>query len=443
MVKNTVLHRLQESGREEHMAQSEAAANLPPSALANHDLFYTLRAGEQAYDIPRMIRLEHTVLQIVPRLDSGGAERTSLEIAAALARAGGRAIVVSAGGRLARDIENAGGEVIIAPVHSKNPAVMAANSFKLANLITEKKVDLVHARSRAPAWSALIAARRAGIPFVTTYHGAYSAAGAFKRLYNSSMLRADRVIANSQFTADRILAEAAETAGRLRVIPRGVDIDLFDPQKVSADRVGRIQEVWGVGEKSGLKLLLPARLTEWKGHPTAIDAISMLKDRFAADRATGQTPPLTLVFCGGVQGKQDYERRLRAMTDERGVRSMVHIVGECADMPAAYAWADAVLAPSTRPEAFGRVVVEAGAMGKPVIASDHGGARETVIDGETGFLVQPGDGRDLCDAIIRIQNQTHEARMMMGEIARARAASVYSSAAMCDATLNVYRELLA
>jgi glycosyltransferase involved in cell wall biosynthesis len=351
--------------------------------------------------------------------------------------------VATAGGRLASEIENAGGEIVLAPVDSKNPAVMMANGAKLTKLINDERIDLIHARSRAPAWSALRAARRTGIPFVTTYHGAYSGGGPVKRLYNSSMLRADRIIANSRFTADRILELNAGTKDRLRVIPRGVDTDLFDPQKVSDDRINHASAGWGLGENPGFKILLPARLTPWKGHETAIEAIHSLKQRSEHKDATGQDTGLTLVFCGGAQGRRDYERRLRAMIDERGVRAMVHMVGECADMPAAYAWADVVLAPSTRPEAFGRVVVEAGAMGKPVIATDHGGARETVIDGETGILVEPGNAEALGLAIDTLRAQPAEARMRIGEIARARASSVYSSAAMCDATLGVYRELLA
>lgn len=386
-----------------------------------------------------MTRFEKTVIQIVPRLDAGGAERTTLEIAEAVVRAGGRALVVSEGGRLEEAIRNAGGEIFHARAASKNPLTIWANAGVLAELIRREKADLVHARSRAPAWSALWAARRTGVPLVTTYHGAYNAGGSFKRLYNSSMLRGDRVIANSHFTAGRILALGGVDPGRLCVIPRGVDLGLFDPRKVSSDRVRALAAGWGLGENSGLRLLLPARLTAWKGHETAIAAIAKLKAR----APTGQGSALSLVFCGGAQGKPDYEHRLRAMVNERGVRDMVHLVGDCADMPAAYAWADAVLAPSIRPEAFGRVAVEAGAMGKPVIASDHGGSRETVIDGETGFLVPPGDAEALAEAISRLAALPPEAREMTGEKARARAASVYSSAAMCEATLGAYRALLA
>ena len=390
-----------------------------------------------------MKRFEKTILQIVPRLNAGGAERTTLEIAEAVVRAGGRALVVSEGGRLEQEIEYSGGEVLHAPVASKNPITIWANAGCLADIVRREKVDLIHARSRAPAWSAFSAARRTGVPFVTTYHGAYSASGRLKRFYNSSMLRADRVIANSRFTAERIMELGGVDPARLAVIPRGVDIDLFDPKKVSAGRVNQATSGWGLGENPGLKLLLPARMSPWKGHETAIAAIAMVKGRLGEAGATGQDHGLTLVFCGGAQGREALEKRLRAVSEESGVRAMIHFVGDCADMPAAYAWADAVLTPSTEPEAFGRVAVEAGAMEKPVIASRHGGARETVIDRETGFLSAPGDAKALAAAIEQVWAMPSSARRVMGEKARARMASLFSSAAMCDATLGVYRSLLA
>ena len=398
---------------------------------------------EQVYAAWAMTHFDKTVLQITPRLDSGGAERTTLEIAEAISRAGGRALVMSAGGRLSSLIKNAGGEVILAPVDSKNPYVIWRNAGRVAQIIKSEGVDLVHARSRAPAWSALMATKRTGVPFVTTYHGAYAASGPVKRVYNSSMLRADRVIANSRFTAERIFAGGGIDPARLSVIPRGVDLRSFDPAKVSAGRVNQAVKAWGLGEKQGFRVLLPARLAPWKGHETAIVAVQAIKERQKHTLPTGQGPGLTLVFCGGAQGKQDFERRLRARMDECGVRNMIHLVGDCADMPAAYAWADVVIAPSTRPEAFGRVIVEAAAMAKPVIASAHGGACETVIDGETGVLVAPGDAIVLADAIERMRDLSSDACNLMGEKARARTASVYSSAAMCDATLGVYQSLLA
>ena len=386
-----------------------------------------------------MPRLRHTVLQVVPRLDSGGAERTTLEIAGAVVRAGGRALVASAGGRLAGDIERAGGEVINLPVASKNPLVIWRNGLSLASLVGERGVDLIHARSRAPAWSALMAARRTGVPFVTTYHGAYRAAGPLKRRYNSSMLRADLVIANSRFTADRIIADGFKDPQKLRVIPRGADLRVFNPAKISPTRIAALVSKWGLtADEDGFRILLPARLTPWKGHDIAIDAAALVKNA----APSGKAPGLTLVFCGGAQGREGYLKALRARIAARGVRDMVHLVGECADMPAAYAWADAVTSPSTRPEAFGRVAVEAGAMARPVIAANHGGACETVVDGMSGLLAAPGDAEALAAAFQRLMAAPVRERELMGARARARVESLYSADAMCDATLQVYIELL-
>jgi len=386
-----------------------------------------------------MTRFNHTILQLIPRLDAGGAERTTLEVAAAIVRAGGRALVATAGGRLAPEIEKAGGEIIDMPVHSKNPAVIWLNGRRLAALIGVRGVALIHARSRAPAWSALAAAKKTGAAFVTTYHGAYTGQGPLKRFYNSSMLRGDLVIANSHYTAERI-GKAGEIApGRLKVIPRGADLERFDPGRVSRARINQLAAEWGLaGENTGFRLLLPARLTFWKGHEVAINALAQLKSQ----AGSGKTDDLTLVFCGGAQGRDDFQKTLRAKIIERGVRDMVHLVGDCADMPAAYGWADAVLAPSTLPEAFGRVAVEAGAMAKPVIASNHGGACETIVDHESGLLVTPGDAGALAGAIERVWTMTDEERAIMGENGRARATSIYSAAAMCDATLRVYSDLL-
>ena len=385
------------------------------------------------------MRFEHTILQVVPSLNGGGAERTTLEIAGAIAVGGGRALVATSGGRLASEIVKAGGEIIEMPVHSKNPLKIWLNAKELVHIIKSRGVELVHARSRAPAWSALMAARRAQVPFVTTYHGAHGAAGPLKRWYNSSLVRSDLVIANSHFTADAIRSTYQLETRKLRVIPRGVDLELFDPATVASTRIAQLAEAWGAAVlRDNFRVLLPGRLTRWKGHDVAVEAAALLKSR----SGTGHDPDLTLVFCGGAQDNSDYERVLRAKIDERGVREMVHLVGDCADMPAAYCWSDIVISPSTRPEAFGRAAVEAGAMGKPVIASAHGGARETVIDGESGVLVPPGDAPALADAIDRLRRLSSDERAMMGDNARARAASLYSATAMCDATLRVYEDLL-
>lgn len=390
--------------------------------------------------ILKMRRFNHTILQVIPTLNAGGAERTTLEIATAIVKAGGRALVASRGGRLASEIELAGGEMIEMPVHAKNPVTMWQNADRLTKLIRREGVNLIHARSRAPAWSALSASKKTGIPFVTTYHGAYQSAGPVKRYYNSSMLRADCVIANSRYTADAIAEIGTIEPQRLRVIPRGADIDVFDPARVSESRVNHLTKNWGLtGEKEQFRVLLPGRLTPWKGHEVAIEAAARLKSR----SSPGNEPEMTLVFCGGALGNTDYESALRALIDQRGVRDMVHMVGDCTDMPAAYRWADLVLSPSTRPEAFGRVAIEAGAMEKPIVASKHGGAMETVMDGTNGLLVTPGDVDELTRAMAKIWDMSVDERTLMGQNGRARATSVYSASAMCDSTLRVYSDLLA
>jgi glycosyltransferase involved in cell wall biosynthesis len=382
--------------------------------------------------------LQKTILQVVPELNSGGAERSTLEMVEAIVGAGGRALVATSGGRLEAEIAAVGGAVFRIPVHSKNPATIWANAGRLARLIEDAQVDLVHVRSRAPAWSALWAARRTGKPLVSTYHGAYSARGPAKRLYNSAMVRADRVIANSAYTAKAVRAEYSLDPGRLRVIPRGADLDVFDPVKVEPGRLAGL-DAWGARD-GALRLLLPARLTFWKGQDIAVRAADLIKKRRLA--ATGEAPLLRLIFAGDAQGAGDFAGRLRRETRDRGVEDMVGLVGHCADMPAAYAWADAVLSPATLPEAFGRVAAEAGAMRKPVIASDLGGQRETVIDGVTGFLTPPGDVAALADAIEAVERMSVAGRAAMGARARRHIEANFSANRMREATLAVYAELL-
>jgi glycosyltransferase involved in cell wall biosynthesis len=387
------------------------------------------------------MHFDQTVLQVIPELETGGAERTTVEIAQAIIAAGGRALVATHGGRMSAEILAAGGEVFPMPVHSKNPAEIWANRGRLLSLIRAQGVDIVHVRSRAPAWSALWAARAAGKLLVATYHGAYRATNPLKKLYNSAMIRADLVIANSAFTAAAINAQYDLKGRVVQVIPRGADLARFDPAAVSAARIEQLTTGWGLAPQPGaFRLLLPARLTPWKGQAAAIAAVARLA-KGPRRSASGQAPDLQLVLAGAAQGRDDYEAALRRDVETRGVRDMVHLVGDCADMPAAVAWADVVLSPSIRPEAFGRVAVEAGAMGKPVIASDHGGARETVADGVSGMLTPPGDIDALADAVAAMMAMSDAERGAMGAKAQERVRERYSSDAMCRATIEAYAAL--
>lgn len=380
------------------------------------------------------MRFEKTVLQVVPELDAGGAERSTVEIAAAIVAAGGRALVASRGGRLERELAAAGAELRPLPVHSKNPAVIFSNANELARIVAREKVDILHARSRAPGWSALIAARRAGIAYVATYHGAYSAGSPLKRLYNSSMARADLVIANSSYTAGEVRRLYGVGSDRLVPISRGADLGRFNPAAIPRERIAAAEAAFGVGP-SEFVILAPARLTPWKGQSVAIEAFG------AAIGATGETDHFRLVLAGDWQGRDDYRRYLQGKVDALELDRKVRMIGHFDDMPAAYRRAAIVLAPTTRPEAFGRVAVEAGAMERPVIASALGGHLETILDGETGFLTRPGDVAAVSEAIVKL-SVDGDKRLAMGSAARRHVAREFSVAAMQAATLSAYSSLL-
>ncbi|HEX4179696.1 MAG TPA: glycosyltransferase family 4 protein [Caulobacteraceae bacterium] len=381
------------------------------------------------------ISKDFTLLQVVPELETGGAEQTTLDVAAAVARAGGRSLVVSRGGRMVQRLEASGAVLIPAPVHSKNPLTIADNARRLAALIRREKVSLVHARSRAPAISALLAARATGTAFVTTYHGVYNARSSLKRWYNSVMTRGDLVIANSAYTAEQILARYAVDPARIVTIPRGVDLGRFDPEQVPRERLDSLAQAWGIAPSDQRKkFLLGGRLTRWKGQGVLIEAAARLK-------AEGEDDFLILL-AGDDQGRTGYRQALEQAIATSGLGEHVRLTGHCDDMPAAYLLADFACAPSLDPEPFGRTAVEPQAMGRPVLAADHGAARETVVSDETGWLAAPGDPDAWARALAEAIRTPPERRTEMGLAGQARARRLYSVETMCDATLEVYRRVL-
>lgn len=372
-----------------------------------------------------------TILQVIPALGSGGGvERGTVEIAEAITEAGGRALVVSAGGPQVHDLTRAGAEHITLPVDSKNPLTMYANITRLAEVIREQNVDLIHARSRAPGWSAYFAARRTKTPFVTTFHGTYNIGNFLKRYYNSVMTKGARVISISQFIAEHVRRIYGVPASRLRIIHRGVDLYRFDPKKVSAERVVQLANDWRLTDGCPV-IMLPGRLTRWKGQTIFIDAVARLQRR-----------DIRCLIVGGDQGRQDYRRELETMVERHDLGEVVRIVDHCADMPAAYMLSDVVVSASTDPEAFGRVVVEAQALGRPVVATDHGGARETVLVDKTGWLVEPGDAEALSAALAKVIAMDEKARTELSDAAIANVTEHFSKQLMCTKTLDVYNEVL-
>ena len=369
-----------------------------------------------------------TILQVLPRLQSGGVERGTIEIAAALTAAHAHPLVASAGGRMVANLDRAGGRHIELPLATKNPAAILRNSARLARLIRTQDVALVHARSRAPAWSAWRAARRTGIPFVTTYHAPYSENAPGKRWYNGIMARGDRVIAISRYIANLIVERHAIDPERIRLIPRGVDATLFDPARIAPDRIARLVRAWRLPDHAPV-VMLPARLSRWKGQAVLIQAMAALQDRDAVCVLLGD-------------GRPGYANELTKLAHRLGIADRLRIVGHCDDVAAALMLATVAVSASTEPEGFGRAVIEAQAMGCAVVATNHGGAAETVEDLVTGWHVPPSDPAALATILDRALAMGPEDRQLLGDRARANVLQHYTVAAMQAATLDVYAELL-
>jgi len=380
------------------------------------------------------------ILQLIPELETGGAERTTIDIAEALASLGARALVATEGGRLVGELQAKGGEWLPFPAASKNPLRMAINARALATLIRRQKVDVVHARSRAPAWVGLAATRLVTTPFLTTYHGSYSGQSPPKVLYNSVMARGDVVIANSEYTAELIRRQHPFAAGRIRVIPRGTDLAAFHPSAVEPARVLALRESWGVGPHERI-ILHPARLTGWKGHRVLIEAARLMADEGVRD--------VVILLAGDAQGRESYVRELDALIAERGVSGLVRRVGHVVDMPAAMTAAAAVAIPSIEPEAFGRAAVEAQAIGAPAVVSDLGAVPETVLappdvpaEARTGWRVPPGDAPALAEALTQALALRPSARDALAQRARNHVEAHFSLAQMVEKTLDIYAALI-
>jgi glycosyltransferase involved in cell wall biosynthesis len=371
------------------------------------------------------------ILQVIPTLVTGGAERGCIDIAAAVQRAGGTAIVVSAGGPMSRELERYGARHITLPVQSKNPFTMRRNADKLAQIIRENRVDLIHARSRAPAWSAMWAARRTRIPFVTTFHAPYNFKSRLKRWYNSVMAQGDRIIAVSGFVYDHVAQNYGVGPDRLRLIHRGVDVDIMSPDKVSQARMAQLIQQWRLPEDQRI-VLLPGRLTRWKGQTLLIDAIARLG-----------RPDVRAVLVGDDQGRTEYRQELEEQIRQLNLGGHVTIAGHCNDMAAAYMLSDVVVSASTEPEAFGRIIAEAQAMGRPVIVTNLGAVKETVIDGTTGLVVPPNDPEAMAKAIRAALDLDPLQRQAVGNDGMRHVRENFTKAGMCHATLSVYAELLA
>ena len=370
------------------------------------------------------------VLQILPRLETGGLETGTVDVARALVAAGWDSLVVSEGGAMVHQIKRIGAQHIDLPVASKSPYHVWKNITALETIIRECHVDLIHARSRMPAWSALYAAKRLARPFVTTFHGTYNALTPIKKTYNSVMVRGAKVIAISEHIGRHIAKQYPQFADRVSVIPRGIDVQIFDPNAVSAARMIKLSETWRLQDGQSV-ILLPGRLTRWKGHKLLIDALVEL------DRKD-----IRCVMVGDTMSNASYKAEMEAYAARKDLKSVVQFVGGCNDMAAAYMLADVVVSASTDPEAFGRVAVEAQAMGRPVVATDHGGSVETVLNNKTGWLCDPLEPRSMARALENALKLTVDQRVTIADIARCHVCERNPVDRMTDQTITLYTEVL-
>ncbi len=370
------------------------------------------------------------VLQVLPRLETGGVERGTVDVAAAAAARGDTSLVASAGGPLTYQVERAGAEHVTLPLHRKDPWSLWRNAALLEALIRERGVEIVHVRSRAPAWSAWLAARRTGARFLTTFHGTYNFRSGLKRRYNAVMTKGDLVIAISHFIARHMQENYEIDPARVRVVPRGTDLALFDPSRIHPDRLAKLAQRWRLPDGVPM-IMLPGRLTRWKGQTLLVEALMRLRER-----------DFVCVLVGSDQGRSGYREELEKLIGDLGLGRKVILGGDCNDIAAAYMLCDVVVSASTDPEAFGRVASEAQAMGRPLVAADHGGVPEQVLDGETACLVRPGDAADLARGLTWALDLDTQARERLARTARAQARK-FTREGMCASTLAVYDELAA
>ena len=375
--------------------------------------------------------MKKTVAQILPSLISGGVERETIEIAKGLVKNNYKSLVISSGGSLVCEVRENMAEHITMPVASKNPFIIWKNVYRLQQLIKDRDIKLLHARSRAPAWSTYYACSKADIPFVTTVHGTYSTSPALKKIYNQIMLKGDAVIAISHFIKNYILQNYKVDESKIVLIPRGVDTDYFNPEAIDKETLKRFKAKYKL-EESRPVILLPGRFTSWKGHELLVQSINKIKNLDFA-----------CIMVGDDVKDKAYVKRVDNLINSYNLREKIKLFGSEHNMLYLYAISDIVVSSSTRPEAFGRVAVEAQAMKKIVIGSNIGGSTETIIDEKTGLLFDNQNIDDLADKISYslklLESRLHEE---MGNNARENVVLNYHLKQMQDQTIEVYKTLL-
>ena len=373
-----------------------------------------------------------SVLQVIPQLDVSGASQGCIDIANYLIENNHNCIVMTHSGIRVEDTKKKGIRVIISPVHSKNPITIFLNIFRLLKIIRKYQIDIIHVRSRAPAWSCFFASKFSGKKFISTFHGTYNFNNIMKKFYNSIMLRTDGTIAISEFIENQIKNQYSITPKYLKVIYRGINTKIFNSNNVNLERIEQLKKQYSLGSDS-IKILLPGRLTGWKGHSVLVQAIAQV--------IKSVQNKIEVLFVGPDENLA-LKKRLKDQIESLNMTEIFHFIGSSDEMANIYALSDIVISSSTDPEAFGRIAVEAQSMGKFVIASNHGGSVETVIDNETGYLYSPQNHEELADRIIKSIEQHKYSSSNVSEACIKNVKENYTVEAMCKETLEFYKRIV-
>ena len=378
------------------------------------------------------------VLQVIPKLGYGGAETGCYDLAHFLPEQDCKSFIVTSGGVLLKFIKKEKVKVFRLPVQSKNPILILFNAIIISLIILIYNINIIHARSRAPAWSCLIATKITSRKFVTTFHGTYNFSNRFKKFYNSVMVRSHLIIAGSNF----IFSHINENYGnfflnrkrKLLVIFRGINANYFNPQKISLSKIEKFSKKNSI-DRDKFIILLPGRLSLWKGQKIFIEALKLLSEQI-------NNQPFEGIIIGGDQGKSVYKKQLIALVERYRLKKIIKFIDHCDEMPVAYKIANLVCSCSSEPEAFGRVSVEAQSMGIPIVASDIGGSTETIVKDKTGFLFKSGDSNALTNAIIMVMQKDYNSLKSIGFEGRKNILKKFDVDKMCHTTFTEYKKLV-
>ena len=377
------------------------------------------------------------VLQVIPKLGYGGAETGCYDIAHYLAEQDCGSFIATSGGDLLKFVKKNKVGIFKIPVHSKNPIIIMLNTLFLLVLIILKKINIVHARSRAPAWSCYFACLLTNTVFVTTFHGTYNFKNKFKKYYNSIMLRSKLTIAGSNFIFGHInenYNEYLNKKKKLRVIFRGINVDYFSQKNISILKQEKLKREWDL-KPDKFTILLPGRLTAWKGQGKLIEALNILIEDY-------NVTEFQAIFLGSDQGRKVYSKKLLSLVERYSLTKKIKFINHCKEMPLAYSLADVVVSASIEPEAFGRVAVESQSMGKPIIASNIGGSKETILNKKSGFLYKHDDPRELAKSLNTVIQLSQEELKLIGNEGRKNVTKKFDVEVMCDSNLREYKKLL-